>query len=165
MRLTKTIVKGKKMKKLLVFTMICLGRLGLAHEGHGIPGALPPAPHGGVVQEAGHVGEDKHAHGKEETELFFEVVYKDKELSIYPLALMPDKTNAFVPVGAKTALSKIDLKAELPRAKKVEKLTPKIEDEAIKAAFDSKGVNRFIVHVGAEFEKEMKLAKVQIEKK
>lgn len=153
------------MKTLLVLALVSLGRIGLAHEGHGIPGALPPAPHGGVIQEAGHVGEDKHAHGKEETELFFEVVYKDKEISVYPLGLLPEKTNAFVPLSAKSVLSKIDLKAEVPRTKKIESLTAKVDNEAIKAVFDSKGANRFILHVGAEFEKEMKLAKVQIEKK
>lgn len=166
------------MKTILVLSVFTLTRLGLCHEGHGIPGALPPAPHGGMVQEAGHAageeheheheGEGEHGHeGKEEkeTELFFEVNYKDKELSIYPLALNPEKPNAFQVLSAKAVLSKINLKAEFPRAKKFEALTPVMGDDAIKASFDSKNANRFIVHIGAEFEKEMKLAKVQIERK
>ncbi len=136
-----------------------------AHEGHGIPGALPPAPHGGMVQEAQHAGEDVHEEGKEETELFFEVVYKNKEISIYPLSLPANKPTLFVPVSVKGTLSKVELKAEFPRAKKIEKLSPLIEEGVIKAGFDSKGANRFIVHIAAEYEKEVKLAKVQIEKK
>lgn len=152
------------MKKLLLLTVITLSQLGFAHDGHDIPGALPPAPHGGVVKEAehttGHLG--KHT---DETELFFEVVYANNEIKVYPLALQPNNTKTFVAVAPKTALSNVELKAEVPRTKKVEKLTPTIENDFIKAAFDSKGANRFIVHVGAQYEKEMKLAKVQIEKK
>lgn len=165
------------MKTFVAFTFFILVRIGLAHEGHGIPGALPPAPHGGIVQEVADAEEPHHDHehgdeehdhshaeGKEETELFVEVTYKDKEISIYPLVLNPQKRNAFSQLPVKS-LSKLHMKAEFPRAKKFEPLAPKVTDEAIKAAFDSKNANRFIVHVGMEFEKEMKLAKVQIERK
>ena len=34
-----------------------------AHEGHGIPGALPPGPHGGVVAESAEAEEHSHDHG------------------------------------------------------------------------------------------------------
>lgn len=176
------------MKTIIALSLFSLGQIGICHEGHGIPGALPPAPHGGVVQEAvdveehahdehGHKdeheqdghgsNEKKHAHveGKEETELFFEVTYKDKEIAVYPLALQSEKKNTFTLLPVKGVLSKIELKAEFPRAKKFEPLSPKIADDSIKVAFDSKNANRFIVHVKVEFEKEMKLAKVQIERK
>jgi hypothetical protein len=131
------------------------------HGDHGSPGAIPPAPHGGVVQEAEHGGKDVH-HGKEEKELFFEVVYKDKELLIYPLIL--GQGNTFVPLSAKNELSNLKLKIENPRAKKIE--TPKFEvlENLIKATFDAKGMHRFIVHLNADFEKEAKTVKLQIEK-
>jgi hypothetical protein len=135
-----------------------------SHGDHGMPGALPPPPHGGTVQEAEHSGADAHAEGGEETELFFEVTYKNKEVAVYPLTLGGEKKNIFAPLSPKS-LSKIELKAEHPRQKKLETLVSKVADDAIRAPFDSKNANRFIVHVGAEYEKEMKTAKVQIERK
>lgn len=138
----------------------------LAHEGHGIPGALPPAPHGGVVQEAEHTGQDLHGgDAKEETELFIEVVYKNKQISVYPLTLNPKKPNTFLKLSPTKDLSKVGLKAEFPRQKKIETLVHKVEEDAIRAPFDSKGANRFIVHLATEFHKEGKIAKVQIEAK
>lgn len=136
---------------------------GMAHEGHGIPGALPPAPHGGVVQEAEHKGEDVHS-GKEEVELFFEAVYKNKEITVYPLTFPKDSTSSFVTLPAKKELSAVTLKVELPRAKKVESLKATVTDDAIKAPFDAKNANRFIVHVIAKHANEEKVAKIQIEK-
>ncbi len=149
---------------LMLMTGLTTGVNSHAHEGHGIPGALPPAPHGGVVQEAGHSGQNLHGgNAKEETELFIEVVYKEKQLAVYPLTLDPKKPNAFIKLSPTKDLSKITLKAEFPRQKKTKILTPKIEDDAIRASFDSKGTNRFIVHLATEFQKEAKVAKVQIE--
>lgn len=153
-----------KLPKQLWLLVAVFSLVSHAHEGHDMPGALPPAPHGGVVKEAGHTGVVQH-HGKEETELFFEVVYKGNELSVYPLALPVGKTNIFVPVSPKNALTKIELKVEFPRTKKRETLSAKVDTDAIRASFDSKGANRFILHVAAEYEKEQKLAKVQIERK
>ena len=142
---------------------ICKAR---AHEGHGIPGALPPAPNGGVVQEAEHASEDLHSgNEKEETELFVEVVYKNKEIVVYPLTLDPKKPTAFTKLSPTKDLSNIVLKAEFPRQKKTETLVAKIENDAIRAPFDSKKSNRFIVHLATEFKKENKIAKVQIEAK
>jgi hypothetical protein len=132
-----------------------------AHEGHGTPGALPAAPHGGIVQEAEHHGTGEH-HGKEERELFFEVVYKNKELSIYPLTL--GTGNSFTALSAKNDLTNVKLKIEHPRSKKVE--TPKFEvlENMIRTNFDAKSTNRFIVYLIADFEKESKNVKIQIEK-
>ncbi len=135
-----------------------------AHEGHGIPGALPPAPHGGVVQETEHKEADVHASGKEEIELFFEAVYKNKELTIYPLTFPKDSTATFQVLSAKKELSNVVLKIENPRAKKIETLKTVLIDENIKASFDSKNANRFIVHVIAKQGGEEKMAKIQIEK-
>lgn len=150
-----------ELRLLVALTIASVGAS--AHEGHGIPGALPPAPHGGVVQEAEHKGADVHS-GKEEVELFFEAVYKDKEITVYPLTFAKDSTASFVGLPAKKELSSVTLKVEFPRAKKVESLKATVTDEAIKAPFDAKKVNRFIVHVLATHGSEEKVAKIQIER-
>jgi len=143
-----------------------------AHEGHGIPGALPPAPHGGTVQEATHnepEGEHEHEHeheGKgepEEAELFFEGVYKGTELKIFPLSLTPGNTASFVKLSPKGTLTNVSLKIEYPRAKKTELIKANIADDAVMASFDARSVNRFIVHITADHDKETKSAAIQIE--
>lgn len=151
-----------KNKLILLLALTVIPVRMFAHEGHGIPGALPPAPHGGVVQEAEHKGEDVHS-GKEEVELFFEAVYKNKEITVYPLTFPKDSTASFIALPAKK-LSAVTLKVELPRAKKVELLKASVTDDAIKAPFDAKNANRFIVHVIAKHANEEKMAKIQIEK-
>lgn len=132
-----------------------------AHEGHDTPGALPPAPHGGVVQEAAH--KSAHAGGAPEEELFFEAVYKDKKLSLYPLALSPESTTTFKPLKPGD-LSGVEAKVEMPRAKKTEKLGLTPGPNGFEASFDAKDASRFIVHVTAMHKKEAKVAKLQIEK-
>lgn len=148
--------------KLAITAILLMGlSTSYAHEGHGTPGALPAAPHGGIVQEAEHGGNDVH-NGKEEKELFFEVVYKNKELNIYPLTM--GAGNTFTALSAKKDLSNVKLKIEHPRSKKIE--TPKFDvlENMIRSNFDAKGTNRFIVHLATDFEKESKNIKIQIEK-
>lgn len=133
-----------------------------AHEGHDTPGALPPAPNGGRVQEAQH--KKAHAPDAKEPELFFEAVYKDKKLSVYPLSLGPVDMSLFKAVSPKSELQGVTLKVENARSKKVETLTAKITDSAIEAAFDPKDGKRFIVYVSALHNGEAKDAKIQVEK-
>jgi len=159
---------GRKMKTKsiinLIATVTFLSTGVMAHEGHGIPGAMPPAPHGGVVQEASHLGADVHQ-GKEEAELFFEAVYDQKALKIYPLALKPGNTNLFVSLSPQSDLTSVVVKVEFPRSKKTELLKVDVQKEFILAEFDSKRANRFFVHVSATHEKESKAGKIQIENK
>ncbi len=142
--------------------VFCWAKLGLAHEGHGMPGALPPPPHGGVVQEALHQAAHNHAGSAEEVELFFEATYRDKELKIYPLALLPNKTNSFAALSP-AELSKLSVKLEYPRTKKTEAVSFKVVGDSLVANVDPKGANRFIVHIAADHAKEAKVAKVQLE--
>lgn len=133
-----------------------------AHEGHGVPGALPPAPHGGILKEADHVTGHMHAPNKEEVELFFEAVYKDKKLSVFALALEPSNTSTFKTLSAKTDLSGVTMKIENPRTKKTEVVKPVI-GESIDLPYDAKGTNRFLIHLEVEHAKEKKKGKIQIE--
>lgn len=134
----------------------------MAHEGHGIPGALPPAPHGGVVQETEHKSENKHS-AAEEVELFFEAVYKDKELNIYPLTLAAGNTTTFTALSPTKDISNVVLKIEFPRTKKMELLKTTVTGNSIRAPFDAKNLNRFIIHVSATQKNELKATKLQIE--
>lgn len=152
------------MKRLMAILLGALyGLYGLAHEGHGIPGALPPAPHGGVVQEAEHKETNLHKGKEEEAELFFEAVYKGKDLKVYPLALLPGNANSFVVLSPIKDLTKIAVQVEFPRTKKTEVMKVNVNGESIQTTFDAKGANRFMVHVTAEHGKELKAAKLQIE--
>lgn len=160
------------MPRLAVLIALLVSVRGIAHEGHGIPGALPPAPHGGTVQEATHnEPEEEHEHGhehgeggeKEEAELFFEGVYKGTELKIFPLALMPGNTASFVKLSAKEALSNVSIKIEYPRAKKTEVIKATLAEDAVVATLDARAVNRFIVHITADHDKETKSSAIQIE--
>ena len=123
-----------------------------AHEGHGVPGSVPPAPHGGKLKEATGGGK----------ELFFEAVYNDGQLSLYPLHITND--NSFAAVSPKGQLTNVSVSVELPRSKKVQKLETKNDEEAIQAGFDVKGASRFIVLVSAKYAGTVKKAKIQIEK-
>ena len=134
-----------------------------AHEGHGLPGSLPPPIHpGGKIKEAEHKG--THQAGKEEKELFFEVDYKDNALKIHPLTLMPPNTTSWVKLSPKTDISNVGVKIENPRTKKTEAMKPTIGDEFIETPYDLRGSNRFIVYLTATHDNELKEARVQIEK-
>lgn len=160
--------------------LIFVGRLS-AHEGHGIPGALPPAPHGGVVQEAIH--EEEHAHKQdhkesskeehvrhtadesheEEPELFFEAVYKNKELKIFPLVLPEGSNPMFKPLSPLKQFSEVSLRIEFPRAKTSQNLKAVVDSDAIRAPFDAKKVNRFIIHLTVKEKDEEKRVSIQLE--
>lgn len=131
-----------------------------AHEGHDNPGAMPPAPHGGMVKEAAH--KVAHKEGAPEDELFFEVTYKNNELKIYPLLLSPENTKTFKKMSPGD-LAKTEIKVEFPRAKKTDSIAVVPGPDAFAGKFDAKGANRFIVHVLTHHNKEEKLAKIQLE--
>lgn len=148
---------------LIVGIFILSVSLAYGHGDHSVPGALPPAPHGGIIKEADHAGKDEHEGKEEETELFFEAVYKNMSISLYPLTILPNNTNMFKGLSASKDLSKVNLKIEIPRLKKTESVQVKILEDSITASFDPKKANRFIIHVTAEYQKEVKTAKIQVE--
>jgi hypothetical protein len=176
--------RGNNMRReilVLVFTLALPIRV-FAHEGHGIPGALPPAPHGGVVQEAKHDEEEHgrenahddhdheegeksneaHAH-EEEPELFFEAVYKNKELRIFPLILPEGNNPMFKALSPSKEFASVSMRIEFPRAKTSQEVKAIIEADAIRAPFDAKKVNRFIIHLNVKQKNEEKRASIQLE--
>lgn len=148
-------MKNNSLKRLLVLvgflTAVAVVPSAIAHEGHGVPGSVPPAPHGGKLKEA--------AGGK--AELFYEVTYKGTDLKIYPLRIT--EQGIFEAVAPKE-LSKISVKAENPRTKKSEVLTTTSSDDALEAKYAVKGSSRFFVHVASTYKSEVKNATIQVEK-
>ncbi len=170
------------LKKLILIGFFTTNPTAFAHEGHSIPGALPPAPHGGNVEEASHLDaelhgdskdehqgqdENEHAHEKQdhvnEFELFIEVLYAHKRLSIFPLAILPSDPKSFVSLSPQKDLKDVVIKIEIPRTKTITEVKPNIGAENFSVEFDAKKYNRFIVHVLSVHQQEAKLAKVQIE--
>jgi len=153
---------------LVFFLALCSAARIVGHEGHEIPGALPPPPHGGRVEEVADVVPHRAAAGKiesgdhEEPELYFEALYRDKKIHLYPLARTAKEPSRFREL-ATSSLEGVRAKIEFPRAKRFEtvKLTP--VPGGYEAAFDAKKARRFIVHVDFQHETEAKTVKIQIE--
>lgn len=125
-----------------------------AHQGHDAPGALPSAPHGGKVKEAMVKGGKKSS-----SELFFEVVYEDKKITVYPLVLTAD--NKDFQSAPKKEVGKIGVRVKFTKGET--KLTLKPATNGLESAFDPKGLNWFDVYVTAEHQSEPKEAKIHIE--
>lgn len=134
----------------------------VGHEGHNVPGALPPAPHGGVIAEAASVGGHPPAANKDQTELFFEAVYKDKKLSVFALTLEPKNTAAFRTLSVKSDLSAVTMRIENPRSKKTVAVKPTLGD-SLELPYDAVGMHRFLIHLEFVHGKEKMKAKIQIE--
>lgn len=104
------------MKLLSVFLLLLSFNL-FAHEGHDKPGAIPPAPHGGVLAEASHShnGSKNHDHMvASEKEIFFEGILKNGKLQIFPLQLDTKNGAVFIPVG-KTEITDMVIIVKDPR--------------------------------------------------
>lgn len=182
--------------KLIILSLILSSYI-FAHEGHDMPGSMPPAPHGGEVKEAEHAeaghghhekeekaghenhekeekaqhaheksegshDEKKESHEEEEAEIFFEVVYANKTVKVYPLTVSPKNPKIYAALPT-NVFSEVSLKIELPRQKRTEILKVKTTDSYFEAAFDPKSVFRFFAHVSAKHENEEKKAKIQVE--
>lgn len=155
----------KTMTKIMTvtFALACASPL-FAHEGHdhSVPGAIPAAPHGGRVEEAKDVSSGHKHEGKDEMELFFEALYKNNTLSIYPLGLPTSNPSMFTAVSPKD-LTNVKVKVENPRTKKAETVATKAEGEAFTAKIEMKGATRFFIYISADHNKEAKASKIQLE--
>ncbi|MEZ4750376.1 MAG: hypothetical protein R3B54_07045 [Bdellovibrionota bacterium] len=152
------------MKRMIVaVTFVVLNTASYAHEGHDTPGVLPLPLHGGKLGEATHSG--GHNHEGKEKELFFEVVFKGKEVRLFPLILTGKENDSFESLSPKRDLKDITVTAEFPRSKRSESLKLDVGDEQILAAVDPGREYRFFVNVSALHKGEKKTAKIQVERK
>lgn len=152
-----------KTKLVLWAALLCVG--GFAHEGHEVPGVLPIPENGGKLVEA--VPEEKpgHKHSADEKELFLEVLYKDKEIQIYPWILGGKKLDSLIAVSPFKDLKDIQVSVQLPDQKTPQVLKHSLKPGLITAPVDLKKAYRFTVIASVVHEKEKKVAEAKIEKK
>lgn len=126
------------------------------HEGHDQPGAMPSAPHGGKVKES--TGGTKQG---SETELFFEAVFEEPSLKLYPLTT--DEHGAFKGLSPKKDLSNSSIEIEFPRAGNRTKTKFTHGADFLEASVATRGAKRFLVIVNATHKGESKKTKLQVE--
>lgn len=138
--------------------MLGLSMAAPAHEGHDQPAGMPSALHGGKVKES--TGGTKKG---SEAELFFEAVYEEPNLKLYPLTT--DEHGAFKALSPKKDLSNVAVEIEFPRAGKRAKTAYTQTADSFDATVATKGAHRFLVIINASHKGETKKTKVQVETK
>ncbi len=160
-----------------------LGTIGLcylagAHEGHDMPGALPPPPHGGRVAQAAEVGEHDHeseasekhegegkpAHAHtEEAELFMEAKLSGEDFTVYALELK-EGSKTFKSIGPSQELAVAEVKIEFPRSKRTVATSLTVDGDHWVGKVQMNKDRRFIAHIKMIQKNEEKISKIQIEK-
>jgi hypothetical protein len=155
-----------------------------SHGDHSIPGAIPVAPHGGVVSEATHehnASAHKHEHKNEkshdhvsehkhekikvvETEIFFEAKIKNNKVYLYALELKSVKSKTFL---TKEISEFKNLYVNLldPRKNKTYKTNAAPAGDHWEISLSGIKGRRFLVHVAGEFNGEIYKGVVQVEKR
>lgn len=134
-----------------------------AHEGHDTPGALPTPPNGGKIAEASHAS--AHAAGeKEEAELFLEGKLEGTTLKIFAHSLDAADQSAFKTLKPGAKLTMLDLKLELPRAKKISALKANAKQDYWESDIGKVAEKRVLVYATVLDGAEKKTAKIQIER-
>lgn len=133
-----------------------------------VPGALPPAPHGGIVEPMREAHSSSKPEGEEkkekpEKEIFVEGTYQNKQVVLYPYTIKPPKTAVFSPIIANKSLSDVRLRVEFPVERKEASLPVTVTNDALVATLDAEHTHRFIVHLSATHGGESKRVKIQIE--
>lgn len=159
------------MKKLLILTLTLASFNSFSHGDHSTPGAIPSAPHGGVLGEVKHSEDHGHKHKHEHKEkknhdnhleMFFEARVKGEELKLYPLALMNEKE--FVPVSL-DKLKMEEVEIELPRSKKSMDLKIQTKGDHFVATLPKFRDRRFILEIEFEKDGQDHEVKIQLEKR
>lgn len=153
------------MKTLTILILLTFNTF--AHEGHDNPGAVPPAPNGGVLEEAMHMHHGSHNHSHKEAserEIFFEGVYKNNKITIYPLQLDPKKYKHFISLNIKDFKK---VKIDIVDARKKEKLNLNysMSDKGWVIDVSNVRARRFLLDVSGIFKGAKYHAKVQVERK
>jgi hypothetical protein len=152
-----------------------------SHGDHSIPGAIPVAPHGGVVAEASHKhkesahthkhskGSDgdkahKHEEKQKEKEIFFESKMRGSKIYLYALELDPIKSMSFI-TREISEFKNMRVTLLDPRKKKTYAVKAVAAGDHWELSLSGIRGRRFIVNVITLFENEQYKAKVQVEKK
>lgn len=154
------------MKLLIIFLLLAQSIFVLAHGDHATPGAIPPAPHGGALQEAKH----KHNHAKHDhkeaskREIFFEAKLDGKELKIYPLEIEPKESKTFLPIKTDDFTNVKIVVMDARKNKEIESKWYR-EKDYWPADFSNMKGRRFKIHISADLSGALFKATMQIEKK
>lgn len=141
---------------------LVLSSIGFACEDT-VPGALPPGFWGGVVEPFRESkSETVENAAKGEPQLFFEAMYHEGELRLYPLTIQPPKTSVFSKLSPRE-LSEIQATAEFPWEGRTQDLPISVTDEALVSRIDAQNTHRFIVHLKAVHRGKMKFVNLQVE--
>lgn len=139
---------------------LLLATASFAHEGHDSPDTLPLAPHGGKVKLAPTI---KDVLGKgpkpSAVELFFEVAYANKTLSVYPLVLSSNHNDFQKAPPADMTNVKVRVKSS--KGQKVLPLTSTATGWT--APYDPRGLNWIHVYISATHKNAFKETKIQFE--
>lgn len=153
--------------KIIFILTILMSLNSYSHEGHGVPGSIPPAPNGGVLEEADHMHHGSHNHDHKEAsdrEIFFEGLYKKGKLLVFPLQLDPKGHKHFISLKSEDFK---DVKIEVVDARKKDKIKAELKTGSLDWSIDVSKVRarRFILHVSGIYKGAKYHAKVQVEKK
>lgn len=118
-------MKGPTMKTLIFTLALGVATTAWAHEGHHDSPGMVQAPKGGVIKSL----EESHV----------EVVTKGNDIKVYLYSkdLKPADATRF----------KVKLFTEIPRTKKKESLSFKVQGNLLEANFDAKGIHRYTLIV------------------
>lgn len=163
------------MKNLLVLivTIVIFAGIGFACDDT-VPGAMPPAPHGGVVEpmrvpdledRAEETEEREKAQrkvDKKPDEIFVEGRYRNKEVRLYPLSIVPPKVALFSAISP-TDFTEVQAKVEFPYEGKTMDLPVTINNGAFAAPLDADYSHRFFIYLNAKHHGVAKRVKIQLE--
>lgn len=153
------------MKILLISLLVSINCFG--HGDHSVPGAIPPAPHGGTLGESKHqhAGSKSHNHKKAaKKQIFFEGTLKENKLTIYLLELDPVSDKFFITHDF-SKFKDFSLKIKDPRKNKEIKAKPQIQGKALIVDLTGKRARRLILNIEGKYEAAKYSAQIQVEKK
>ena len=153
------------MKSLLI--VLIFSTFTFAHEGHDVPGAIPPAPHGGVISEAKHMHHGSHDHDHHEAskrEIFFEGRFNNNQIEIYALELDSKTHKTFITLDNKK-FSKFNVKVIDARKKKTLDTDVKLVKKHWTVKITNNRVRRFFVDIHGLYDGAKYKARIQVERK
>lgn len=153
--------------KLLMTLLLLISFNSFSHEGHDEPGAIPPAPHGGIIKEAKHLHHGSHSHDHEkaeEKEIFFEGVYQDNRINVFALELDPKGHKHFLVLNNEDFKN---FKVEVIDARKkiLLKTSLKQNEKGWSIDISSMRARRFLLNISGVFKGAKYTAKIQVERK